>query len=189
LPAPRVRPRSRAQRKRESWRVALKLLLCARALEDGTYEGRLRNGRLFAGDWEGPPLNGPGEYGVARSEDGVRFAGRWTRGGGGYDVGVLYFSESSEGLRYEGEWLAGQRHGYGQYVWRNGNRYLGSFVDGQRSGAGVLFFANGNRFEGAFSDGFANGHGVMWDPEGRVLAQGVWSRNRLTSPIGVQGGG
>ena len=39
-------------------------------------------------------------------------------------------------------------HGYGRYIYSNGNFYIGNWVDGKRSGWGKLVDKSGKTYEG-----------------------------------------
>jgi hypothetical protein len=43
---------------------------------------------------------------------------------------------------YIGETKGGKRHGYGIFIWRNGDAWLGNWKDGNRSGAGIHIYHN-----------------------------------------------
>lgn len=49
---------------------------------------------------------------------------------------------------YEGQFKNDIYHGYGRYIYANGNYYIGSWVDGKRSGYGKLVDKSGRVYEG-----------------------------------------
>lgn len=49
---------------------------------------------------------------------------------------------------YEGQFKNDIYHGYGRYIYSNGNFYLGNWVDGKRSGWGKLVDKSGKVYEG-----------------------------------------
>ena len=57
---------------------------------------------------------------------------------------------------YEGCWVRGEKHGYGQEVYPNGDYYEGNFKAGYRSGIGKMIFGPGNSeflyYEGEWED-------------------------------------
>ncbi|MBC7769287.1 MAG: TIR domain-containing protein [Phycisphaerales bacterium] len=75
------------------------------------------------------------------------------------------------------------RHGFGVMHMRSGARYNGAYREGDRSGGGVYYFVSGRRYEGEWASGDQNGYGVLWDAEGRVSQAGIWSNDRLTTPL------
>lgn len=49
---------------------------------------------------------------------------------------------------YEGQFKNDVYHGYGRYIFANGNYYVGNWVDGKRSGWGKLVDKSGKVYEG-----------------------------------------
>ena len=54
---------------------------------------------------------------------------------------------------YEGEFFEGIIHGYGTYVWSDGDRYIGRFSNGQIHGRGVMRYFNGEEKAGLWENG------------------------------------
>jgi hypothetical protein len=145
----------------------------------------------YAGGWTSNTRNG---YGVLTGRGttfaGDRYVGAWS--GGEYSgLGVYYFAQNpgntSNALRYEGEYAGSDRNGVGVHYWRSGARYGGGWRSHNMSGPGVYRFPDGFRFEGEFGNDKYNGYGVLWDDQGRVSQAGIWTDNRLVTPLGAQG--
>ena len=49
---------------------------------------------------------------------------------------------------YEGQFKNDQYHGYGRFIYSNGNYYLGNWIDGKRQGWGKLVDKGGKIYEG-----------------------------------------
>lgn len=50
---------------------------------------------------------------------------------------------------------AGQQHGQGRFVWKNGDLYVGGWQKGKRHGKGKLSKVNGDGFNGMWKVSFA----------------------------------
>lgn len=146
--------------------------------------------RRYEGAWSNGEPNGYGVVTVgAGSKVGDRYAGYW-RGGVLSGPGVHIYAQNQNNpndnwsvLRYEGEFVNDVKNGVGVYYWRDGYRHAGGFRDGVKSGPGVYRFADGRRYEGGFAIDRRDGYGVEWDPQGRVIRQGVWRDDALASPL------
>ena len=135
------------------------------------------------------PVSGLGFESWSGDSAGDRYAGyydRSVRNG----VGVLHWVQDARNrgssLRYEGEWLDDKAHGVGLMYFRDGSRHAGSERDDLKSGPGVIFLDGGFRYEGEFARDKYNGYGVMWRPQGRAYEAGMWTDNKLTTPLGNQ---
>lgn len=60
--------------------------------------------------------------------------------------------------------------------------YHGDLKDGVREGEGVLNQQNGNSYVGSFANGLPNGQGTYYDPQGNVIASGIWHDGYITVP-------
>lgn len=141
-----------------------------------SYEGQVQNGEIRG-------------YGVASAAAGDAvgdtYAGQTDAEGMG-PLGVYSFAGNENNrtsLRYEGEWRANQTEGFGITFSRNGDRYTGEHRDNKLTGLGVLRLADGSRYEGAVADRARSGYGVLWGADGRVIRQGVWDSDTLTTAL------
>jgi hypothetical protein len=64
------------------------------------------------------------------------------------------------------------RHGYGAYIWNNGNYYEGEWVQNNRTGKGIFIWPNGRYYSGDFIDGKRTGLGKEWDNNNYRYATG-----------------
>lgn len=83
-----------------------------------------------------------------------------------------------------GEWLDDKKHGYGTFVWSNGNKYQGGWEKNQQKGKGMLdclidsapavhatgifTWANNSKYEGEYENGKKHGFGVYTLEDGGV---------------------
>lgn len=52
-------------------------------------------------------------------------------------------------------------HGFGVYLWKNGDRYEGNYQNGVKEGIGKYFYASGPVYEGAWAQGVQHGRGKV----------------------------
>jgi len=132
------------------------------------------------------PQSGYGVHNGANQFAGDQFAGSYA-GGQFNGSGTYTWSNNANNQqdldRYEGDWANDRRHGFGVQYWRDGSRYVGAWGNGTKAGTGVYHYADGDRNEGEWANGELNGYGVRWDGQGRLLEQGIYSANRLTTPL------
>lgn len=69
--------------------------------------------------------------------------------------------EWSNGDRYNGDLVAGQRHGSGKLTWASGQWYDGQWQNNMASGQGIIGYTNGDRYEGHVSKGLPHGRGTL----------------------------
>ncbi len=154
----------------------------------GTY--RYADGNVFEGAWENGKRNGLGKLTYA---DGTIKTGRWENSeyipGSGSIVAPAPTTEYkrvnyTKGY-YQGPLVNGKRHGWGKFVWNNGESYRGDFVNGELTGQGVYHFKGGNVYKGEFLEGKMHGQGVMCRPDGSQR-QGRWENNVYISGSGKE---
>jgi hypothetical protein len=93
----------------------------------------------------------------------------------GRGIVQLYDRAGIAESRYEGDLRAGRMHGYGLYIWRNGQRYDGQFRTGSFHGRGTMTWPNGDRYEGQWADDFPQGFGVKTTANGETFG-GQWTK-------------
>lgn len=59
--------------------------------------------------------------------------------------------------------MNGERNGYGECAYDNGDKYIGTWKDGAANGVGRYAFARGGFYFGQFSNGRVDGYGVYFD--------------------------
>lgn len=64
---------------------------------------------------------------------------------------------------YNGDYMNGERNGYGECAYDNGDKYIGTWKDGAANGVGRYAFARGGFYFGQFSNGRVDGYGVYFD--------------------------
>ncbi len=63
-------------------------------------------------------------------------------------------------------------HGYGEYLWADGQKYCGEWKNDKRTGLGVYFYPNNNRYEGQLFDSKHHGYGVFYlENESKYLGE------------------
>ena len=79
---------------------------------------------------------------------------------------------------YEGEVNAnGDEHGYGTFVWNNGDKYVGYFKNRLFNGQGTYYYANGNKYVGSWVDDKKSGKGTMYFANGFIY-DGQWKNDK-----------
>ena len=86
----------------------------------------------------------------------------------------------STGSRYRGEWRDNKKHGRGTFHWTDGAYYEGQYEDDHRHGEGTYYFPDGSRYVGEWADDLRHGRGVYYNKKGKVIAEGVWAKDKLT---------
>lgn len=73
--------------------------------------------------------------------------------------GTLYSTNSDGQYLYAGEWDKGQRSGYGDAIYPNGDAYYGEWKDDAYNGIGRYRYANGDAYDGEWKNNLPNGQG------------------------------
>lgn len=98
------------------------------------------------------------------------------------------------GDRYDGDGFDDatrgfQRNGYGVNSWNDGEHHGGAYrtgtdtFGGMRVDYGVYVYVDGRRYEGQWQNNKQGGYGVLWDAQGNVISAGIWSEDRLITPL------
>jgi len=74
------------------------------------------------------------------------------------------------------------RHGYGAYIWNDGNYYEGDFLQNKRTGKGIYIWPDGRYYVGDFIDGKRTGIGKEWNREKRRYATGKFVDGKPEKP-------
>lgn len=108
------------------------------------------------------------------------------------------------GYTYSGEWTSGRKHGFGTFIYPNGNKYIGEFINGEFEGTGsyyhtsgdlyiggwqnglfegygTYYFQSGKIYQGKFTEGKRNGSGTLTLPDGKKIT-GEWQHGKLNGP-------
>ncbi|MBX3510910.1 MAG: hypothetical protein KF700_06880 [Hyphomonadaceae bacterium] len=157
----------------------------ARAGEGGHAVRHQENGDRY----EGVYLDGRrADVGIYYYRPGVtqeRFAGEFRNNfPGGFGVSTYRPgpANSSHALRIEGEWAESRSEGFGMTYWNGGNVFIGERRASLTS-HGVMNYWDGGRFEGQFVGYQITGYGARWDPQGRVIDQGIYANGMLITPL------
>ena len=142
----------------------------------------LKNGGVFAGNFDNGRFSGDGAYthaGGAYTDkwyfDGVFNNGRVT-GGAFYSANGSVVSVSRDstnvsisgpGVQYSGNFNERGQNGAGSFIFEDGSVYSGGFLDGLANGEGELTDSFGNAiYIGWFENGLFNGQGAYYSPDG-----------------------
>lgn len=144
--------------------------------------------RHYEGGWSNNTRNG---YGVmdfnAGAFIGDRYAGQFSDGSF-IGVGVYTWADNANnvnnvGARHEGEFRNDKANGPGVFYYTSGDRYAGDNNEWHSTGYGVLNRHDGSRYEGQWSNDQRHGYGVEWDASGRIVGQGVFTNDELTTNL------
>lgn len=72
------------------------------------------------------------------------------------------------GNQYKGEWLNNEMHGKGTFLYVDGTRYTGDFKHDMFDGNGVYSNSDGSTYVGQFSKGMASGYGEQFHSDGTI---------------------
>ncbi|CAM1342646.1 MORN repeat-containing protein [Tenacibaculum amylolyticum] len=105
----------------------------------------------------------------------LHYVGRILKGkANGYGIAVF-----DTGGRYEGEWKNNKREGKGVFYWADGEHYEGNYKNDLRNGTGTYFWTDGKKYTGGWKKDKRHGEGTFYDKKGKVLAKGIWKKDKL----------
>ena len=141
-----------------------------------------RNGCYYLGEWKDGCRHGKG---VAEDENGTVTFGIWeegvlknsffeTKNMKHYNKELMIYSESM----YYGNAQFGNKHGYGIYVWNDGEYYEGNWENDNKHGVGRYAWSDGSFYEGQWKNNERNGKGVFVNAD-KTFTIGVWENNEL----------
>lgn len=88
---------------------------------------------------------------------------------------------------------AGQRHGFGVWIRRDGQKYEGQWKNGKRHGSGHMTYVDGSFYTGQYKDGFRDGAGTSQQPSHGQAYSGDWKKGRMhgqgTLQLAIPSGG
>lgn len=158
-------------------------------LDAGRYEGYVFNGKPdgfgklsyknkteYEGEWKDGVWNGIGQYTTPNDTIVSEWANGKANGSTVYSFdnfqyegqfiddfpsgnGTLCCSNSDGQYLYAGEWDKGQRSGYGDAIYPNGDAYYGEWKDDAYNGIGRYRFASGDAYDGEWKNNLPNGQG------------------------------
>lgn len=76
---------------------------------------------------------------------------------------------------YEGDWVEGKKHGYGTFIWKNGDKYVGYWSNDKANGQGTMKWANGDKYVGEWKNDIPHKGTITYAPDdisGRVSYEG-----------------
>lgn len=122
-------------------------------LRDGQEFTGYRGAVIYAGNWNNDTRSGTGTF--YDKFGNLLYTGNFANGRptgaypstGNYSSYKFEVFEGSGCDRYVGETRNEQRHGFGAYVWRNGNVWFGDWNNGARNGNGIFMTHNASRWE------------------------------------------
>ena len=74
---------------------------------------------------------------------------------------------------YTGELKDGKQHGWGTYIYKNGDIYKGQWINGKRKGQGKYTWKNGASYEGQWKDGKKHGQGTYFEKDISISVKGA----------------
>lgn len=84
--------------------------------------------------------------------------------------GTIYYIDT--GNLYKGQFKKGQKHGFGEFQFYNGDKYIGNFFQDEIQGVGKYISTNGYIYEGEFTIGSMVGKGKMYNINNELIYDG-----------------
>jgi hypothetical protein len=126
---------------------------------------------------------GTAGYGTQAVHEGVQWSGRLADLNTGAPAVVTY----ANGARYAGGTRGGHRNGVGVFTGTPSMAFherVGEFAADQMSGYGVVYRNDGRVRAGQWKSGVAEGYGAVYDTKGKLVEQGLFSGDKLLTPLG-----
>jgi len=126
---------------------------------------------------------GSAGYGTQTVHAGVQWSGLLANLDAGAPAVVTY----ANGARYAGGTRGGHRNGAGVFTGTPSLAFrerVGEFAADQMSGYGVVYRNDGRVRAGQWKAGVAEGYGAVYDTRGKLVEQGVFSGDKLVTPLG-----
>ena len=153
------------------------------------------NGANYSGEWKNGYMEGAGVY---TWSNGNRYTGGFSKGfrdgqatfvWGNGDIYAGEFKKdlmdghgeykSVNGESYSGEYKDDMKEGKGTYIWSSGDKYIGEWKRNLQDGDGTYIWNDGGRYEGQWKDHKMNGKGIEYDPDGKIIRQGLWDNGKF----------
>ena len=125
---------------------------------------------------------GTSGYGTQAVHEGVQWSGRLADLNTGAPAVITY----ANGTRYAGGTRGGHRNGVGVYIGTPSlpfHERVGEFAADQMSGYGVVYRNDGRVRAGQWKAGIAEGYGAVYDTKGKLVEQGLFSGDKLVTPL------
>lgn len=92
-------------------------------------------------------------------------------------------------VTYTGQWINGERHGYGEALFRDGREYTGEWKNDKIDGWGRMTIRRSLCYTGHFKDNFPNGNGRMVNANGcskeGIFINGILYEGKMTLSDGT----
>jgi hypothetical protein len=69
-------------------------------------------------------------------------------------------------------------HGYGMYLYADGNRYDGRYEKDKKEGYGIYSWTDGRGYEGYWASGKQHGLGIYSDSRRKSIKYGLWENGK-----------
>ena len=131
-------------------------------------------GALYEGEWLNDKFHGYGTLSLLRESHYVMFYQGYFKRDHMEGDGEMFLKD----VQYRGPFKNSTQHGYGKYIFNNGETWEGTIKRGYRHGLGSQVFPDGSTFEGKHVRGMRHGLGISAFPNGFTL-QGTYNYGTL----------
>jgi hypothetical protein len=161
----------------------------AKGQPHGEGEYHYGDGMCYKGSWQYGKKHGRGIVKGFQFELGSGFryelAGSWVDNV--LDEGCAVTHAHERHGVYRGQLLNGQRHGLGEFTFRNGDIFAGNFAKGHKSN-GLYRYVNGDTYEGRFHMGRRVGIGSYRVASTGILVAGKFNGDSVLNAVVTQNG-